>query len=717
MSSRGRAVVLAEGGLTFALLFFVHAVFDDVSEEAITLLFVLPVALIAVQLGMAWGLAACVLAAGLQLLWDLAWVGSVDDSVADYLARGATLIALGVLVGLLADRVRQVSAAGERHWRLSAELLSTATFDGYLQQLNGAWERRVGWTPDELRARPYIEFIHPDDRARTEAEAVALTTGEHETRHFENRFRCKDGSYRVMLWSATGVPGEDLVYGSGRDITDRKVAERRFEELLEAAPDGIVATDGEGAIVLANAQMERLFGYTREELIGAPLEMIVPEELGESDWKGAGLEVDARRQDGSVFPVEMSLSPMHGPDETLLMAAIRDVTERRRTERAVESARAEAERANQAKSEFLSRMSHELRTPLNAVIGFGQLLEMDDLEPQQREGVEQILKGGRHLLELINEVLDISRIEAGTMSMSLEPVPLGSVLAESVALIKPLAEADGIQIRVDEAELAELHVLGDQQRLKQVLINLLSNAIKYNRPGGTVRVGVSSPRPDRVELAIADTGRGMTAEQLERLFEPFDRLGAEQTDVDGIGLGLPLSKRLLDAMGGTIEAESEHGVGTTVRVRLQGAREPEAELGVPTAPLVAGELIDRRTIVYIEDNLTNVTLVEGVLAHLPDVRLIPAMQGQLGLELVREYRPDVVLMDLHLPDLDGREVLKRLKADSATADIPVVVLSADATASQVEQLRVAGAADYLTKPIDVERLLAVLAGAVTAPTS
>jgi CheY-like chemotaxis protein/anti-sigma regulatory factor (Ser/Thr protein kinase) len=260
-------------------------------------------------------------------------------------------------------------------------------------------------------------------------------------------------------------------------------------------------------------------------------------------------------------------------------------------------------------------------------------------------------------------------------------------------------------------------VLGDQQRLKQVLINLLSNAIKYNRPGGTVRVSVSSPRPDRVELAIADTGRGMTPEQLERLFEPFDRLGAEQTDVDGIGLGLPLSKRLLDAMGGTIDAESDRGVGTTVRVRLQGAREPEAELGVPTAPLVAGELIDRRTIVYIEDNLTNATLVEGVLAHLPDVRLIPAMQGQLGLELVREYRPDVVLMDLHLPDLDGREVLKRLKADSATADIPVVVLSADATASQVEQLRMAGAADYLTKPIDVERLLAVLAGVVTAPTS
>ena len=713
--SRSRAWVLAEGGLAFALLFFAHAVFDDLSEEAITLLFVLPVALIAVQLGMSWGFAAGLAGAALQLLWDLAWVGSFDDSIADYVVRGATVIALGVIVGLLADRVRQVSAERARHWRLSAELLSTAGFDGYLRELNPAWERRVGWTPDELRAKPYIEFIHPDDRARTEAEAVALTTGEHQTRHFENRFRCRDGSYRVILWSATGIPDEGLIYGSGRDITDRQIAERRFKELLEAAPDGIVAVDGEGGIVLANAQMERLFGYSREELIGAPLELLVPEELGDSDWKGAGLEVDARRKDGSVMAVEMSLSPMHGPDETLLMAAIRDVTERRRIERAVESARAEAERANQAKSEFLSRMSHELRTPLNAVIGFGQLLELDDLEPQQREGVDQILKGGRHLLELINEVLDISRIEAGTMSMSLEPVHLASVLAESVALIQPLATADGITLGVDEAELGEVHVLGDQQRLKQVLINLLSNAIKYNRPGGSVRVGVSSPSPGRVELAIVDSGRGMTPEQLERLFEPFDRLGAEQTEIDGIGLGLPLSKRLLDAMSGTIEAESERGVGTTVRVGLQGAREPRA--GAPTAPLVAGELIDRRTIVYIEDNLSNVTLVEGVLAHLPDVRLIPAMQGKLGLELVREFRPDVVLVDLHLPDLDGHEVLEQLKADPATADLPVVVLSADATASQVARLRAAGAANYLTKPLDVERLMAVLAGDVAAPAS
>ncbi len=372
------------------------------------------------------------------------------------------------------------------------------------------------------------------------------------------------------------------------------------------------------------------------------------------------------------------------------------------------SARAEAEHANRAKSEFLSRMSHELRTPLNAVIGFAQLLELDDLEADQREGVEQILKAGRHLLELINEVLDISRIESGTMSMSVEPVHVGSVLADALSLIRPLADAAGVRLAANPEDVGETYALADRQRLKQVLINLLSNAVKYNRSGGEVSVRCEELPGNRLELAIADTGRGLTAEQLERLFEPFDRLGAERGEIEGTGLGLALSMRLTEAMGGAISAESQPDVGTTMRIRLGRAQGPDdvASSEQPAAAAMAGSA--RRTIVYIEDNLSNLRIVERVTERVPGVRLIPAMQATVGLDLARQHRPDLVLLDLHLPDLHGAEVLHQLKRDPATAAIPVVIVSADATAGQVEQLLAAGAAEYLTKPIDIDVLLTTI---------
>ena len=304
-------------------------------------------------------------------------------------------------------------------------------------------------------------------------------------------------------------------------------------------------------------------------------------------------------------------------------------------------------------------MSHELRTPLNAVIGFGQLLQLDDMDPRQDEAVEQILKAGRHLLELINEVLDISRIESGTMSISLEPVHLGSVLAEALSLIRPLADAADVRLIADPSECADLHVRADQQRLKQVLINLLSNAVKYNRPGGSVSVQCTQVAERRVEVAVTDTGHGMSATQLERLFEPFDRLGAERGAVEGTGLGLSLSKGLMEAMGGAVTAESEPGTGSTMRIQLDSAEQPgEANTARTNGPQAAHEPPrERRTIVYIEDNLSNLKLVEQLLERIPDVRLIPAMQGKLGIDLVRQHQPDLILLDLHLPDLHGREVL------------------------------------------------------------
>jgi signal transduction histidine kinase/CheY-like chemotaxis protein len=377
--------------------------------------------------------------------------------------------------------------------------------------------------------------------------------------------------------------------------------------------------------------------------------------------------------------------------------------------------REQAEQANQAKSEFLSRMSHELRTPLNAVVGFGQLLELEDLERSQREGVEQILKGGRHLLDLINDVLDISRIESGTMSMSLEPVDLGSVLADALSMIRPLADTAEVRLTADPADAADVYVYADHHRLKQVLVNVLSNAVKYNRPGGEVGARCEELPGARIELAIADSGVGITPDKLERLFAPFDRLGAESTDVEGTGLGLAVSMHLMEAMGGTIKAESRPGAGTTMRLELGRAQQPTETVEDRGAVRAEGNGSRRGTVVYIEDNPSNLKLVERAFEHLPGVLLIPATRGMAGLDLIRTHRPDLVLLDLHLPDISGADVLGQLKRDQSTAAIPVVVVSADATPRQVERLEAAGAVGYMTKPIDIGLLLKTVDANLSAP--
>jgi PAS domain S-box-containing protein len=588
----------------------------------------------------------------------------------------------------------------------------------------------------ELRSKPFIEFVHPEDRERTEVEAERLTCVGHETVNFENRYRHKDGSYRTLLWSAASILEEALIYAIARDVSDRKRAEeellnseRFLDSVLEHIPNMVFVKDAEELrFVRFNRAGEELLGYSRGELIGKSDEDLFPA-------KEAAFFVQRDREVLACseivdIPEEPIDTREHGP-RTLhtrkiairdqrgralyLLGISEDITDRKLAERAAEEARAQAEHANQAKSEFLSRMSHELRTPLNAVIGFAQLLALDELDPRQQEGVEQILKGGRHLLELINEVLDISRIESGTMSMSLESVHLGSVLADALSLIRPLADEAEVRLVGDPVELGDLHVRADQQWLRQVLINLLSNAVKYNRRGGETRVRHEVLREGRVAVAIADTGKGMTADMLERLYAPFDRLGAERSEVEGTGLGLALSKGLIEAMGGTIMAESAPETGTTMRVELDCALEAEVET---PARRGSAESLDKTltgTIVYIEDNRSNVKLVEGLVGHLPEVRLIPAMQGRVGVDLIHQHHPDLVLLDLHLPDLHGREVLQQLKGDAGTAEIPVVIISADATSSQVERLKAAGAEDYLTKPIDAERLLKIITRTLRRP--
>jgi signal transduction histidine kinase/CheY-like chemotaxis protein len=383
-------------------------------------------------------------------------------------------------------------------------------------------------------------------------------------------------------------------------------------------------------------------------------------------------------------------------------------------EQAEREARETAEAANHAKSEFLSRMSHELRTPLNAIIGFGQVLEMDAADAAQAESVQHILRGGRHLLALINEILDISRIEAGELALSLEPVQLGDTVADVVSLVRPLAEEREIALRTETGDYGAEYVLADRQRLKQVLLNLVSNAIKYNRRGGRATVSLQPASSGRIRIAVSDEGPGIPAAGLDRLFEPFERLGAERGLIEGTGLGLALSKRLAELMGATISVDSEVGQGSRFSVELALTEAPATRGSSGEIPVPRGaDGLPPGVLLYIEDNLSNVRLVETILARNPQVRLLPAMQGELGLELARQHRPDVILLDLHLPDMGGKDVLERLRSDPVTSGIPVFILSADATHGQIERLLANGAQGYLTKPLDVERFVDALRETLT----
>jgi signal transduction histidine kinase len=411
----------------------------------------------------------------------------------------------------------------------------------------------------------------------------------------------------------------------------------------------------------------------------------------------------------------------------VLLTALTEVLTRRRAyalalveERtaSLREAQQAAEAANLSKSEFLSRMSHELRTPLNAVLGFGQLLEMGELRDDQEEAVGQILKGGRHLLDLINEVLDIARIEAGQFSLSPEPVLVEELLREAVDLVRPLAVERNIDLLSGPTGGCHVYAFADRQRIKQILLNLLSNAIKYNRMRGSVRLSCDEARPGTVRINVIDTGPGIPDDRLAGVFTPFDRLGAESTGIEGSGIGLALSRRLAEAMGGRLDVATEVGRGSTFWVELplvegpverwerlggQPARASDNGDGTETGPIRV-----RSRVLHIEDNLANVKLVERILGDREDIEVIAAMHGRLGLELAHELRPALVLLDLHLPDVSGDEVLRELRDDPATASIPVVIVSADATPGQIQRLTAAGAMAYLTKPLDVRELLRLL---------
>jgi len=491
-----------------------------------------------------------------------------------------------------------------------------------------------------------------------------------------------------------------------------------FSTILDASPDMLALLDVDGTIIRVSGAHEVILGYPPGELSGRGLlAMVHPEDKA---LVHRALELVARSEE-TRFDVRYRLTRADGMWTTVstrgravldesgkaiaIVAASRDVTGDVQAEQKLLLAVSNAEQANQAKSEFLSRMSHELRTPLNSVLGFAQLLQMDELSTSQDEAVGHILRAGRHLLGLINEVLDISRIETGNLEMTMEPVELRAIVADAVALTSPLADRAGVSVATTGGLAPDACVFADRQRLLQVLLNLLSNAVKYNSPNGKVRVTCEALRAGYIGVAVSDTGIGISEQDMPRLFEPFERLGADRIGIEGAGVGLTIAKNLVEHMDGVLDVFSKVGEGSTFEMVLKevpasgrtGQPEPADEHSVVET--------NSKCVLLIEDNLANLTLIENLLARKSDVKVLAAMHGTLGLDLAREHHPDLVMLDLHLPDQSGIEVLKRLKRDPATADIPIVVVSADRSSDKERLMRELGAVDYLIKPFDVRDLL------------
>jgi signal transduction histidine kinase/CheY-like chemotaxis protein len=392
-----------------------------------------------------------------------------------------------------------------------------------------------------------------------------------------------------------------------------------------------------------------------------------------------------------------------------IVGVVEDITEHLRLEEA-EHAREAAEAANRAKSEFLSRMSHELRTPLNAMLGFAQLLEIDQRHPlaaAQRPWVGQIQQAGWHLLEMINDVLDLSRIESGNLRLQPATLDLPELVAATVALVASDAIARDIRISQDLGP-GTSGIVGDATRVKQILTNLLSNAVKYNADGGRVHIASRLVRPDCVEIAVTDTGMGMTPSQMEELFRPFNRLGRERSTTQGTGIGLVISRRLAELMGGSIGVKSFPGEGSSFTLRLPRAIDPDTVRSDLDALDSEPAEYHRRIVHYVEDNETNVEVMRGILAQRAQVQMEVSVTGLDGLASVRARRPHLILLDMHLPDISGLELLRHFKSDPDTASIPVIVVSADALGPQIDAALAAGANRYLTKPVDVSELLAAI---------
>ena len=515
--------------------------------------------------------------------------------------------------------------------------------------------------------------------------------------------------------------------------------------ILTSPNFSIIATDEKGIIQLFNVGAERMLGYGAAEVVNkiSPSDIHDPAEVTAraealsrelATTIAPGFEALAFKasrgvediyeltyicKDGSRFPAIVSITSLRDDYGEIIGYLLigTDNSVRKRVELELNEAVAAAEKANQAKSDFLSGMSHELRTPLNAILGFAQLVESGapTPTPEQKRSIEQILKAGWYLLELVNEILDLAQIESGKLTLSTEPFSLAEVMLECQTMIDSQARKRDIGITFPPFEIP-CFVKADRTRVKQVLINLLFNAIKYNRPGGTVVVECAPSPPLSIRISVRDTGAGLTAEQLAQLFQPFNRLGKGSDAEEGTGIGLVVSKRLVDLMGGAIGVDSTVGVGSVfwIELSLSAAPQlaaPETTVALARPPVPGGTPL--RTLLYVEDNPANLELVEKLIARRPELRLLSAADADLGIEYARAYLPEVILMDINLPGINGIEAMRILRADPATAHIPIIALSANAMPRDIAKALAAGFFDYLTKPINVNEFMHALDAALT----
>ena len=663
--------------------------------------------------------------------------------------------------------------------RLRQEALQSAIFNsanfssiatdakGVIQIFNVGAERMLGYVAADVMNKITPAEISDPQEIIARAKALSAELGTPITPGFEAlvfkasrgiediyelTYIRKDGSRFPAVVSVTALrDAHNTIIGYlliGTDNTARKqIEEERMKldqrlrdqqfytrSLIEANIDAIMTTDPQGIISDVNKQMEQLTGCTRDELIGAPFKGYFTEpERAEAGIKQAltegkvtDYELTARHWNGTETVVSCNATTFYDRDRKLqgVFAAARDITERKHLDRVLQERNAElqnakivAEKANLSKSNFLSSMSHELRSPLNAILGFAQLLESEapPPTPSQKESIGRILDGGWHLLKLINEILDLAKIESGKLALSPESVSLVEVMVECQAMVEGLAHKRGIAITFPPFA-SPCFVHADRTRLKQVLINLLSNAIKYNRDQGTVEVHSAGISEGRVRISITDTGAGLPAEMLEQLFQPFNRLGQETSDEEGTGIGLVVAKQLIELMEGSIGVESTVGVGSVFWFELKAGVDPQlavTALGASPPVLRVGRNSGPvQTVLYVEDNPANLLLVERLLARRSDLRLLTAVNGTLGLDLARAHRPQVILMDINLPDISGIDALLLLRKDPTTAHIPVVAVSANAMQHDIERGMRAGFFRYLTKPLNVLEFMDTLNAAL-----
>ncbi len=583
-----------------------------------------------------------------------------------------------------------------------------------------------GYQPGEVE--PSVELfkqaVHPDDLALVEqSEQQAQETGLHDVVH---RIIRPDGKVSYVHELATAELDDQgrllRLKGTVQDVTELKQAEQDlliFRRIFDSTEQGIGVSDAEGYLIYSNPAHDRLNGYGHGECLGkhftqffsAQTMQWAPDAIMGAVAEGRGWAglLPIQRKDGTEMVSASNIGFIAAADgrPQYLFNIFSDYSPELARQQQLAQAKEEAERASQAKSAFLSSMSHELRTPMNAILGFGQILEYDEaLDQDQQDNVHEILKAGNHLLELINEVLDLAKVESGQLSLSLEPVELCPVVEECLSLIQPLAEKRSI--RIQHSGLEGVQVRADRTRLKQVLLNLLSNAVKYNRDGGEVNLKIQPEGDDRLRMLVSDTGKGIPDDRMSELFEPFNRLDAEGSEVEGTGIGLTITRRIMELMGGSIEAESEVGVGSTFWLELP--LEDESHDHVVAAqqddPPQGEALVERQHLVlYIEDNPANLKLVANILGRLPHIHLLSAHLPELGLELAQARKPDLILLDINMPGMDGYQVLQIIKQNPDLKQIPVVAVTANAMPQDIKRGREAGFTDYITKPIQVREFL------------